>query len=167
MLSNRLLILEDGAAIFAQGEQGQLGVDEFPVYNADPVIPVNLPGGGGSGSGGTVLGLAVANVCFRYGPSSLCFGPSNVITPPSGLIQVDASGPDGGPQLAPEGLQDPGVPVGGKGSDGRIRFAISDQSPYVADFTTELDGLFTSGLIGPQPPMVPALPPSYFAFPLP
>lgn len=166
LLANRLLNIRAGGAIFAQGEQGQLGVDEFPVYNGDPVIPVNLPGAGGSGSGGTILGLAVANICFDYGSSTVCPPVGALVPPPAGYVQIDASGVAGGPEPAP-GLMNPGVPAGGVGSEGRIRFAISDQSPYVADFTSDLNGMFGTGLVFPAPPMAATLPPAYFAFPLP
>ena len=172
LISDRLLVIGDGGAIFAQGEQGQLGVDAFPVYNGDPVIPVNLPGGGGGGAGGTVLGLAIANVCFAYGPATVC-GPSMSGAPaPPSFLQVDVSSAASGPQTTPEGLMDPGVPAGGASSEGRIRFAISAQSPYGAEFTSTIDTLFDPSIpvIGPMPPgaaTVPGTlyPAGYYTFP--
>ena len=188
LISNRLLVIEDGGTVLAQGERGQLGVDAFPVYNSDPVIPVNLPGAGGSGSGGTVLGLAIANVCFAYAAPGVCAPgvPGNVPwpipAPPPGtseediLRQVDVSGAPSGPQISPEGLGDPGCPAGGGSGDGRVRFAISSQSPYVADFTTRLDQLFDNmpGVFYPMPPnplmgpvTTPSYPLGYYTFPQP
>lgn len=172
LISDRLLTIADGGAVFAQGEQGQLGVDAFPVYNGDPVIPVNLPGAGGSGSGGTVLGLAIADVCFAYGPPSVCGVGQSGLVAPMGFLQVDVSGAPPGPQTAPEGLMNPGVPAGGFSSEGRVRFAISAQSPYVAEFTSILDTLFDpmTPVIGPLPPGASTTPGSlypgtYYTFP--
>jgi hypothetical protein len=172
LISDRLLVIGAGGAIFAQGEQGQLGVDAFPVYNGDPVIPVNLPGSGGAGAGGTVLGLAIADVCFAYGPAGVCGPTASGLPAPLGFLQVDVSSAPSGPQTAPEGLMNPGVTDGGFSSGGRIRFAISSQSPYAAEFTSTIDALLDPNMpvIGPMPPGAAAspavlYPTGYYAFP--
>jgi len=60
MTSNRNLLLAPGGVVLAYGENGLRGVDGFPFPNGAPTIPICLPGEGGAGSGGTILGLAVA-----------------------------------------------------------------------------------------------------------
>ena len=161
MVSDRLLRIGPGGVLAAHGETGQLGVDAFPLYNSNPVIPVNFPGSGGSGAGGTIYGLAIADVCFDYGLSTIC-GTAPPPLPIDPLIDV-SGGLTGPAQVA----ANPGVPAGGAGGEGRIRFAIPNVSPYVADFTTEITGLFNQNALVPMPPNFVMLPPDFFAFPLP
>jgi hypothetical protein len=155
LLSDRILSLGERGVLLAYGEQGSIGVEVFPGYNASPTVPVNAPGTGGSGSGGTIVGFSLAGVTFSYGPNGP-LGP-----PPQGLPFVDARGAE----ATPAGGQGPaGVTQGGSGGDGRVRIAVSQASGLGPALAAELQSLFGSA-VRPRPPSPPALPADHFAFP--
>lgn len=179
LTANRSVILDEGGLLLAHGEIGQRGIQGFPVPNGPPSIPLCIPGEGGSGSGGTVLALAVADCCFAYGP--VAAGPVSGVPLPGGFDLtrplVDVRGAPAGPHPGLTGL----LPVGGgAGGSGRIRFAIDENSPYLAD-GPGVAGLPTAvacmmgdpcnpsstcpGLMLPAPQTLCSITPVYFAYP--
>ena len=159
LLSNRVMSFGTAAFIDAHGEQGVAGVDAFPIPDGPTTIPICVPGAGGSGTGGTVFGLAVTTICFAYGTDPTC--PGGMVTPVPSRPVVNVRGAPQGPAPSP-GLA-PGS--SGAGGSGRIRFAVNQISPYVGPFTTSLDVLFTQGVLAPTPPnLTPANLPDYYRF---
>jgi hypothetical protein len=158
-LSNRVMSFGPAAFIDAHGEQGVAGVDAFPVPDAPTTIPICVPGAGGSGTGGTVYGLAVTTICFAYGTDPIC--PGSMLTPLPSRPVVNVLGAPQGP--APT----PGIApaVSGAGGSGRMRFAVNQISPYAGPFATSLDGLFIQGALAPMPPgLSPVNLPDYYRF---
>ncbi len=158
LVCNCVLTFGPNAALLTHGEVGQLGVDLFPVYNGDPSIPINLPGAGGGGCGGSIHAFAVSDICFARAPGPQCPLPGGAPAIPGGFITA-TGGPAGPPQ--PIAVTVPGGPA----SVGRMRFSVNMFSPYVANFEASVRALWAANAVVPSPPDLPSLPTNYFTYP--
>ncbi len=137
LLSDRIFALGSHGRIFANGEDGQRGIDAFPIPNQDPLLVLCAPGSGGAGSGGSIFIGAVADAQF---PAAL---PSNVKV-------LSAMGGIGG--RPPQGTTPTTITAnGGSAGVGRVRVAVNAHGLTAANaLRTTLQSLMVSGNVVPS-----------------